>query len=89
MTLPRGRLLLAGICGLYLLLVVPTSLMIPAYEANDEPEHVRYVERIVLHGQLPASRSRTVMNHISRRSTTSSRRSGSACCASRSSSLSP
>jgi hypothetical protein len=28
--------------------------MIPAYEANDEPEHVRYVERIVLHGQLPA-----------------------------------
>jgi hypothetical protein len=46
--------LLAGISALYLVLVVPTSLMIPAYEANDEPEHVRYVERIVLHGQLPA-----------------------------------
>jgi 4-amino-4-deoxy-L-arabinose transferase-like glycosyltransferase len=52
--LPQGRWLLAGICALYLLLVVALSLMIPAYEANDEPEHVRYVERIVLHGQLPA-----------------------------------
>jgi hypothetical protein len=52
--LPRGRWLLAGICGLYLLLVVPTSLMIPAYEANDESEHVRYVERIVRDGHLPS-----------------------------------
>jgi Dolichyl-phosphate-mannose-protein mannosyltransferase len=52
-TLLRGRWLLAMICALYLLLVVPTSLMIPAYEANDEPEHVRYVERIVRDGNLP------------------------------------
>jgi uncharacterized membrane protein len=51
--LQRGRRVLAGICALYLLLVVPTSLMIPAYEANDEPEHVRYVERIVRHADLP------------------------------------
>jgi Dolichyl-phosphate-mannose-protein mannosyltransferase len=49
----RGRRLLAGICGLYLVLVVPTSLMIPAYEANDESEHVRYVERIVRDSHLP------------------------------------
>ena len=33
--------------------VVPTSLMIPAYEANDESEHVRHTERIVLRGHLP------------------------------------
>jgi hypothetical protein len=51
--LARGSWFLAGICVIYLLLVVPMSLMIPAYEATDEAEHVRYVERIVPRGDLP------------------------------------
>lgn len=53
MTHSRGRWLVAAICGLYVLVVVPSSLMIPAYEANDESEHVIYTERIVLHHHLP------------------------------------
>lgn len=40
-------------CALYLLLLVPTSLMIPAYEANEESEHIRNTERIVPRGDLP------------------------------------
>jgi len=52
-TRSRSRWLLAGICVVYLLVVVPTSLMIPAYEANDESEHVIYTQRIVLHHHLP------------------------------------
>lgn len=44
---------LAAICFLYLVIVVSSSLMIPAWEANDEAHHVLYVQRILLHEQVP------------------------------------
>lgn len=37
---------LAGLCAVYLALAVPSSLMIPASEANDEAEHVFYAQRV-------------------------------------------
>jgi 4-amino-4-deoxy-L-arabinose transferase-like glycosyltransferase len=50
----RGRTLaLAGVSAAYLALAIPSSLMIPAWEANDEAEHVLYVQRIVVHRQIP------------------------------------
>jgi 4-amino-4-deoxy-L-arabinose transferase-like glycosyltransferase len=49
----RRRLALAAIALSYLGLAVAYSLMTPAGEANDELDHVQYVEYIVQHGDLP------------------------------------
>jgi 4-amino-4-deoxy-L-arabinose transferase-like glycosyltransferase len=51
--LRRSPLALAGVCVLYLALVVPSSLMIPAWEANDEAEHVFYAQRLLRERQVP------------------------------------
>lgn len=41
------------VCGLYVCIALAYSLMTPAWEANDESEHVRYIERVVAHRELP------------------------------------
>lgn len=48
-----NRLALAGIVALYLLLSLSFSWLTPAGEANDELDHVQYVEHIVGTGSLP------------------------------------
>ena len=39
--------------GVYLALAIPYSLLTRAWEANDELDHVTYIEYIVRHGALP------------------------------------
>jgi hypothetical protein len=49
----RRRVALAAIAFVYLGVGLAYSLMTPAGEANDEVDHVQYVEYIVQHGDLP------------------------------------
>jgi 4-amino-4-deoxy-L-arabinose transferase-like glycosyltransferase len=51
--LKRPLLALAGLCAVYLALAVPSSLMIPAWEANDEADHVFYAQRVLRARQVP------------------------------------
>jgi len=51
---PRAeRAALVGITGSYLAAALSFSLLTRAWEANDELDHVKYVEYIVAHGSLP------------------------------------
>jgi hypothetical protein len=44
---------LATVCVFYLVIAASYSLMIPAWESNDEADHVAYIEHIITHGDLP------------------------------------
>ena len=52
-TLSRTGWLLVSICAVYVGLAVAYSTMIPAWESNDEMDHVAYVEYVRAHGSLP------------------------------------
>jgi len=47
----RAAVLVLSIC--YFAVALPYSLITRAWEANDEPDHVKYIEYIVAHGWLP------------------------------------
>src|SRR5262245_27222355 len=48
-----GPPLLTTICALYLAIAASYSLMIPAWESNDETDHVTYIQHILAHAALP------------------------------------